>query len=321
MPWRIVHILRGGSRQTSDAQNGSLATSATIQRLVLAIGLGLIPALGRAEEPKPAKPAEKTVKYEIPYRLTATNHVLVRVKINGKGPYNLILDTGAPALFLPKDVAKKSGIEMDSFFQYLLTDKGFGAIDKFELEGGLSVDKVRAHVTDIYQVEGMNSLGFAGVELHGMIGYEVLARFRITFDFTADKLIFEPLPGFKPPPPEKIDAKGAEEIQSMGPLVKMLSALLGVKPNYNLVPRGFSGVEFEETKDTIVIKKVLKGSPADKAGFKPGDIIQEIKAYPIETNKDLTKALAKAGVGAKLRFTLKRGDETKEITLELGKGI
>jgi len=39
----------------------------------------------------------------------------------------------------------------------------------------------------------MNGLGLAGVELHGVVGYNVLAKFRITYDFTADKLVIVPL--------------------------------------------------------------------------------------------------------------------------------
>jgi membrane-associated protease RseP (regulator of RpoE activity) len=280
-------------------------------RFALAICLVLTPALAYAEDPKPA---DKPVKYEIPYRLTDTKHVQVRVKINGKGPFNLILDTGAPALFLPKQVAKKAGIEVN--------DKGFGAIEKFEFEGGLKVDKVRAHVTDIFQVEGMNSLGVAGVELHGMIGYEVLARFKIQYDFTSDKLVFESLPGFTPPPPEKVGSKGGDDdIQAFGPLVKVISALLGIKPNFDIVPRGFVGIEFDDSNDAVVIKKVLPGTPAEKAGFKAGDKITEIKTAIIDNGKDLAKALAKAGVGTKLRFTIKRGDDIKEINIELGKGL
>ena len=38
--------------------------------------------------------------FHVPYRLTSTNHVLIRVKINGKGPYNFILDKPWP-LFPP----------------------------------------------------------------------------------------------------------------------------------------------------------------------------------------------------------------------------
>jgi membrane-associated protease RseP (regulator of RpoE activity) len=210
-------------------------------------------------------------------------------------------------------VAKKAGIEVN--------DKGFGAIEKFEFEGGLKVDKVRAHVTDIFQVEGMNSLGVAGVELHGMIGYEVLARFKIQYDFTADKLAFETLPGFTPPAPVKIDGKGGDEIQAMGPLVKLISALLGIKPNFDILPRGFVGIEFDDSNDAVVIKKVLPGTPAEKAGFKSGDTITEIKSSSIDNGKDLARALSKAGVGTKLRFTIKRGDKTEELTIELGKGL
>jgi len=258
-------------------------------------------------------PADKPAKFEIPYRLTDTKHILVRTKINGKGPFNMILDTGAPAVFLAKPVAKKAGVNVDP--------KGWGAIDTFEIEGGLKVDKVKARVEDLVQLDGMNSLGLAGVELHGGIGYNVLARFRIQYDFTADKLVFESLPGFEPPAPERLEAAGADDLQAMGPLLKMLAALSGIKANFDVVPRGFTGIEFEDANGAVVVKKVLAGSPADKAGFKAGDTIKEVKAVEVESGKDLAKALAKAGVGTKLRFTVKRGDKTEEITLELGKGL
>jgi hypothetical protein len=274
-------------------------------RIALALCLGLLagPAATAADPP---------TKFEVPYKLTDTKHVLVRAKLNGKGPFNLILDTGAPAVFITKGVAKKAGLETD--------DKGWGTFDKFEVEGGMRVDKVKTRVEDLVQIEGMNSLGLAGVELHGVIGYNVLARFRIAYDFTADKLTFEELKGFTPPDPERIKAEGGDDIQSMGPLVKMLAALTGIKPNFEVVPRGFLGIEFDDA-DGVVIKKVLPGSPAEKAGFKAGDKIEAVKAVDIAGGKDLSKALAKAGVGTKLRFTVKRGDKSEELTVELGKGL
>ena len=274
--------------------------------IALALCLGLAQLASAADEKPPTK-------LEIPYRLTDTKHVLVRAKINGKGPFNLILDTGAPAVFITKAVAKKSGVDLDA--------KGWGTFDKFEVEGGLKLEKVKTRVEDLIQIEGMNSMGLAGVELHGVIGYNVLAKFRIEYDFTGDKLAFVELKGFEPPSPERIEAKGGDDIQSMGPLVKMLAALSGIKPNFEVVPRGFVGIEFDDTKAGVVVKKVLAGSPAEKAGFKTGDVIEAVKATTVDTGKDLAKALAKAGVGTKLRISVKRGDKTEELSVELGKGL
>src|SRR5437588_222531 len=98
------------------------------------------------------KPPPKT--YAIPYKLTFTNHVMVRAKINGKGPFNFIVDTGAPALFVATAVAEKIGVEPDK--------TGWGTFDKFELEGGLVIEKARGRIETPFQLEGMNGMGLAG---------------------------------------------------------------------------------------------------------------------------------------------------------------
>jgi hypothetical protein len=277
------------------------------RRFAPALLCGLLFAAGaRAAEPEPQRA-------EVPYRLTDTKHVMVRVKINGKGPFNLICDTGAPAVFITKAVAKKAGADQDA--------KGWANFDKFELEGGLAVEKARGRVEDLFQLDGMNSMGLAGVELHGVIGYNVLAKYRITYDFTSDKLGFESIPGFEPPPLVPIGgAKGQGGLDAIGPIMKTMAAFLGIKPNFATQPRGFVGLEFEE-KDGIVVKKVLEGGPAAKAGFKPGDKIESVKNASIDDSKDLARAFAKAGVGVKLKVAVKRGDKSEELMLELGKGL
>lgn len=278
-------------------------------RLALLALAGLLPGQVIADD----KPASKPERFEVPYKLTDTKHVLVRAKINGKGPFNLILDTGAPAVFITKPLAKKTGVDIN--------EKGWGSFKTFEVEGGLKVSDVKARVEDLVQIDGMNSMGIAGVELHGVIGYNVLARYRITYDFTSNKLVFESLPDFEPPAPVKIDLKGGDDIQSMGPMIKMLAALTGMRPNFETAPRGFVGIEFDDSKDAVVVRKVYAGSPAEKGGIKVGDIIEGVKTITIESGKDLAKALAKAGVGTKLTFSIKRGDMSKELTIELGKGL
>src|SRR5437588_7485958 len=151
-------------------------------------------APAHAGEPK--KPAART--YQVPYRLTDTNHILVRAKINGKGPFNFIIDTGAPALFVATAAARRAGVKPDA--------KGWATFDRFELEGGLVIPKARGRVEDPFQLEGMNGMGLAGVQLHGMIGYNLLAKYRLEIDFTKDKMAWTPL-AFKPPPPLGLGGK------------------------------------------------------------------------------------------------------------------
>ena len=277
----------------------------------LAAGLLLLAAGAPAADPAPEKPK----RVDVPYRLTDTKHVLVRTKINGKGPFNFILDTGAPAVIIPKSVAKKAGLTPD--------EKHWADCDKFEIEGGLVVDKVRARIDDMFQLEGMNSMGFAGVELHGVIGYNVLAKYRVEYDFTADRVGFEPIPGFQPPgfvDLGGVKTKAAGQLEMMGPFMKTLAALMGMKPNFDVAPRGFVGVEFEE-KDGVVVSRVLAGSPAEKAGLRVGDKIEQIRTTEITNARNLNRALSKAGVGQRLPVTVKRGGEDVELTLNLGRGL
>jgi serine protease DegQ len=275
-------------------------------RLALALACGLT-----ATASAPAADEKARTKYEVPFRLTDTKHVMVRVKINGKGPFNLIMDTGAPAVFLTKAVAKKANVALD--------EKTWANFDSFELEGGLKVEKPRGRVEDLFQLDGMNGLGIAGVELHGVIGYNVLAKYRIQYDFTADKLVMEEIPGFDPPPLVPLGGKAGGDLQAMGPLMKMLAALMGIKPNFETVPRGFIGLLSED--DGVTVKSVFAGSPAEKAGLKPGDVIVSVKDADVTDGKELAAALAKQGVGAKVALTVKRGDKMESLKLELGRGL
>lgn len=300
--------------------------------LTLVACLGLLPLVAtmgdekpdKKADPKPevkkAAKADKAEKFEVPFKLTSSNHVMVRAKLNGKGPFNLIMDTGAPTVFVTKATAKKAKAEVG--------EKGdkkedWISFDSFELEGGLKLEKVKGRAEDLIQFEGMNSMGLAGVELHGIIGYTVLAKYRIEYDMTSDKLVFEPL-AYEPAPLVPI-GKGkddkATDIQTMGPMVKMMAAMLGLKPNYDLVPRGFTGIEYEEKDGKVIVKSVLADSPAEKAGLKAGDQITSVKNVSIDGEKDLNRALAKAGVGTKWKFTVARGEKEMTLDVELGKGL
>jgi serine protease DegQ len=300
--------------------------------LTFALLLALAPS-SRADDPP--KPKAERVKEQkdaltaeavtlVPYRLTDTKHVLVRAKINGKGPFNLILDTGAPAVFLAKKPAKKAGLETD--------DEGWAKADTFELEGGLKVTGVKTRVSDLFQLEGMNGMGLAGVELDGVIGYNVLAKFRVTYDFTLDKLKFVTL-DFTPP---AVTARGKSDSQGgmdlLGPAMKMLAGFMGIKPNFAVEPRGFLGVELADLEGALTVVAVVKGSPADRAGLKAGDRVTgasraftrrnaDPSVNEIDNLKEFARWVGPMRPGQRVKVEVKRVEDTKTVTVEFGKGM
>src|SRR4051794_2715476 len=74
--------------------------------------LAILPARDASGDvPAAPPPAKQGKSYEIPFKTTIPKHIVVRAKINGKGPYNFILDTGAPALYIHTKIAEKAGLK------------------------------------------------------------------------------------------------------------------------------------------------------------------------------------------------------------------
>src|SRR5258708_36435183 len=68
------------------------------------LALLMLPLTFSADEPKKVKPVV------VPFELLKSGHMAVDVKINGKGPFKLIFDTGAPITLVNNKLAKKAGL-------------------------------------------------------------------------------------------------------------------------------------------------------------------------------------------------------------------
>jgi hypothetical protein len=270
--------------------------------------LGMAP---RSRAAEPAKPPAKS--FQVPYRLTKPKHLLVRAKINGKGPFNFIVDTGAPALFVAVPVAKKIGVKPDR--------RDFGVLDRFEIEGGVVLTKIKARIETPPQIEGMNALGLAGVELHGMIGYNVLARYRLEIDFTRDKMVWTPL-DYKPKAALALGgARGGGGLDLLGSEAPERFQHLGTQASPPVRLRGFLGVELKDGDDAPVVRGVLADGPAGKAGLKVGDRITRVQGRSVIAIEDVQRFVSRHRRGDEIKLTIERGKETKEITVKLGEGL
>jgi serine protease DegQ len=249
---------------------------------------------------------------QVPFRLTDTNHTMVRLKINGKGPFNFIVDTGCPVLLIAEPVGKQVGLKVE---------KGWAVLDKLDIEGGLELTKVKARVETPFQITGMNRMGLAGVELHGMLGYTVLAKYKMDFDYTKKQMTWTPL-AFDPPPPAPLGGKAnTAGMDTMVMLVEIMSLLAGGGLPPAPQPRGFFGFELEEKDKAVYVAKVLEKSPAAKAGLKKGDRIFSAQGKEVGSIDFVLRQASKLTTGKTLNLTIERDNEKQELKITAGNGL
>lgn len=116
--------------------------------------------------------------------------IVLPVHINGKGPYEFVLDTGATLtcvdqalsteLELPKAAGSGGfGVGIGKSGQF-----GMVAIDSFRI-GAASANGMSACVLDLSQFAQL------GIELDGLIGLNFLKSFRVSIDFERQVVVLQ----------------------------------------------------------------------------------------------------------------------------------
>ncbi len=288
--------------------------------VALAATAGLAPAMvgpgdDREDDPQVGK------SFRVPYRLTLTNHYLVRVRINGKGPFNFLVDTGAPALFVGTEAAKKIGLEPPEGNRF------WTKLDRLDIEGGATLRGINARVEDPFQLTGMNALGLPGATIDGILGFTVLARFKMEFDPTQDRMTwtrldFRPEDPFVPEDPRDREAPAEVQAMSMiGGAMKLASVFIGKQPEDILHVQGLIGLELVESGGDVAVKSVLPDTPAAKADIRPGDVLVEVHDLTVEGLAKAHEAIAKVRPGDRVVLKLRRGSEAIERTVTSVEGF
>jgi putative serine protease PepD len=87
------------------------------------------------------------------------------------------------------------------------------------------------------------------------------------------------------------------------------------------VKHAFLGVSTSDATTSnsgALIQAVTSGGPAADAGIKAGDVVTSIGATKIEGTNDLVAAIATHRAGDKVQVTIKRGSQSKTVTVTLG---
>jgi PDZ domain/Aspartyl protease len=297
----------------------AVAALMVVSALVLSLAGGVEP-LAQEHDKQVGK------QFQIPYQLTETNHFLVRVRINGKGPFNFLVDSGAPSLFIATEAARKIRLKVDSA-------KFWTAIDRLDLEGGVHLGDIKARVDDPFQLVGMNALGLPGASIDGILGFTILARFRLEINLTKDRMIWTRLDYEPHDPPVQTHKPsrgsvpiGVQAMSALGPLAKGIAFLMGKQPEAEHQPRGFLGLEWSEKNEAsqtlMFIVAVLDGSPAARGGVQPGDCVIRLNDRAVKSLKDAHSAVEDIRAGDRVALVVERGldNDKRKLTLTLTAG-
>jgi hypothetical protein len=117
---------------------------------------------------------------QVPFELL-NNHIYLEVRLNGKGPYRLMCDTGGANIITP-ELAKELGVTSEGAFE------GRGVGEKSEDVGVTKVGKLQiggAEIRDqVFMVFPLGSFSAVeGVPSNGIVGYEVFKRFVVRVDY------------------------------------------------------------------------------------------------------------------------------------------
>jgi len=254
-------------------------------------------------------PAAKAI--EVPFDLLKTKHMVIQIKVNGKGPYRVIFDTGAPVMLLNTKVGRESGLlgkKTRAPLFSLFGSMGQTKIHTLEI-GGLKVENVPVMVMDHPTVEVISK--FLG-PIEGIVGFPFFARYQMTLDYQAKKLTFVPN-GFEPP-------------DALESLTKAVTALMEDNPKPKIVaPAGQWGLVLRKSQDDqeagVTIRDVLPGSAAATAGLKAGDRLLTLDGRWTDSVADAYFAAGHVKPGTTAPVVVQRDGKEVALTVQPRAGL
>lgn len=248
---------------------------------------------------------------KISFELLKSRHMAVQVKVNGKGPFRLIFDTGAPTLLINNKLAKEAGVLTKDTKKPPLAM--FGTMGQFTLKsveiGTAKLENVSAVVADHPTVEAISQM-FGPID--GIVGFPFFARFRTTIDYQAKEMTLVP-----------VDYKPADIMQTM--MATMMERMNNPNKPRIVVPIsqwGFSVDKNGADEDAgVTVKDVFPGGAAASAGLKAGDRLLTLDGRWTDSVVDLFEAAANIKAGQTVPMKVNRGGKDIELKLTPKNGL
>jgi PDZ domain/Aspartyl protease len=259
--------------------------------LVLTAALAQPPAVMEKVAGKPAV---------VPFEMLASNHMVVKAKINGKGPYRLIFDLGAPITLLSNKASESSGVvKKGAPRSFLFSMRGEAEVASLDV-GTLTAKKLPVIVLDHPVLTALGNV--LGRPLDGIIGFTFFARYRTTIDYQKNEMTFEPVDfavrNLMKDLPARLSGPKVARRRVLAP-----GALLGLS---------VAAPESGESAGVPVVS-VLADSPAAVAGLKVGDTLTTLDGRWTTSVADTYAAAQGLVPGKAVELVVVR--DGKEVTL------
>jgi hypothetical protein len=258
-----------------------------------------------AQQPvAPAAPSAKSkTKAVIAFEVLPTNHMLVKARINGEGPYHLVFDLGAPITLLNNRASEAAGvIKANAPRSILFGMRGEAEIEKLEV-GDLTVNKLPVVIFDHPFLAVLEKLANRPVD--GLIGFTFFARYKTTIDYHSRQMTFEPT-----------------DYQVRDLLKELPDRLLGPKVARRriIVPLAVYGLRFGAPSGGldvtgVHIAEVLPNSPAAHAGLRAGDLMITLDDRWTTSVSDVFQAAAGVEPERDVTAVIRRNGKEQTVTI------
>lgn len=274
--------------------------------LATAILSGLVLAMGQAPVDQKKAGADKPAR--VSFSMLPSNHMLVRAMLNGKGPYRLIFDLGAPITLLSNRAAEESGtVKADAPRSFLFSMRGEAEVDEMRV-GELTAEKLPVVVFDHPALKVLGEV--LGQPVDGIIGFTFFARYKTTIDYQVNEMTFEPV-----------------DFEVRDLMKDLPDRLAGPKTARRSVtaPGGLWGLRLGPVEGGLSspgtpIAEVFDDSPAQAAGLKPGDVLTTIDGRWTTSRDDVYEAAATIPPGRSVSVGVLRDGQERVIELRPADG-
>jgi hypothetical protein len=281
----------------------------TLRKLLAAVAFAGV-ALHCPADDKPKDAPADAKPIVVPMEILPSRHFVVPVTLNGKGPFRMILDTGAPLTLINSKAGKAGALTKKESGGGLLGMLGGGlnqvTVAKLKV-GEVECEKVPAVVMDHPTVKAISdAFEDEGGPIYGLVGFPFFGRYAMTVDYQKKELTFRPN-GYKP----------GDYLQDL--MTNLMNADKMNKPK-TLTAAGLWGFAVDKGKSDeaagVTVKTVYAGGPADKAGLKAGDRLltvdgrwtdsvgdTAVAVNAVKPGKSVTAVVARDGKEVKLTVT------------------